>query len=259
MGGNAVSFRPTVTPKPTPADVARADLLRSAQTLEAALRAFMDNARVYMRTADEEELPDEATKTLAPIIAKTASLVVPNLHQKRDEIIYAAENPDWVVSSKTTGPDLIHKNGEGVRELKTSRALRKEGYHVNFSFAFQPRKPNESRETLVKRISKSFDDKVGPGGFAVFRIVNATQDLVVEYKLGNEFLKWYATEYDYKPKSRAFNFGCSRCKDCGAWHRLERLQEYSNKTPLLELDALPDKRIVFETVARDCGVKNAWQ
>lgn len=194
------------------------------------LKELMCNVyeRILNDSIEKESVDDEICDLLRVPICLFAKLVVPDIHQKVNEIVYADRN-DLTVNKKQHGADLFQTNVEtGQRshvEHKKSRCPRR-GRRCNFNWRLPPaRLPKEERR---KKLLKSISEKTGgPEGHAVLEIVDGMDRLLHSYKLAGSFLLGYFSRIELG-KSDNHNMGCARCSRCRKFHRMEKLQLYNN-------------------------------
>jgi hypothetical protein len=182
------------------------------------LRLELESSGVDDVDDDKTPIPKEITELIQVELCRFAKMVVPNIHQKIDEIIEKANLPEFVVSDKANGADLINSKTDSHREIKTS-VLTKEA-RCNFMFNVPSGTTNENRTLLEQSIrEKTKNDK------AVFIIKNKKAKEIARYEFGCEFLVWYVGHFpSFSEKTTKINFGCSRCKKCKSFHRLDHLK-----------------------------------
>lgn len=186
--------------------------------------------KVYKRIREESknETVDETICDILRVpICLVADIVVPDIRQKIHEIIYANEH-SLSVNKNQYGADLFKidasSGDESHIEHKTSKCLRNR--RCNFNWPIPPaRLPKEERR---KRLLKSIAEKTGgPEGHVVLEIVNGVSRPIKTYKLSGRFLIDYFSRLQLG-ECNNHNMGCNRCRKCGEFHRLQKLQIYSN-------------------------------
>jgi len=217
------------------------NLVRLAKELETAYQEVRKDARERGLTSPDEE----ARAILAAPLCRFVKLLVPDAHQKIDEIVFAAEHPELAVSSHQHGADLSNAKGENF-ELKVSICKGK-AQHCNFNWPI-PTGANESERR--KKLLASVKSKVtGAGGKAVFLVKNGIGDEISRFELSAGFLLAYFGRVKIGSCDK-HNFGCARCKVCKKFHRMEKIQEAS-----VQYDKDPNSvtwNEVFEVTQSQC-------
>lgn len=185
---------------------------------------------VHDRLIDEckdGETVDEAACALLQLpVCMLARLVVPNFEKKANEIIYACQN-DLLVNQAQHGADLLTRGANGAKshiEHKKSQCTRSRRY-CNFNWPLPPAHlPAEKRRQ--KLLLSILEKTGGPEGHAILEVVSGLGKVIASYKLSGAFLYQYFSRVALG-KSDVHNMGCARCKTCGGFHRVQRLQHYS--------------------------------
>lgn len=184
------------------------------------------------------------------VFADVASIVVENIHQKRDEFIYAEAHPEFEVSRLTTGADLVHRETGEKRELKVARVTRADA-QVNFQFSFTAQRRGETLVQFRTRIADGMEAKIGPG-IAAFIAKDGLGRVKKEYEISGEFLRNYVnTLPGLKASTVKINLGAPLCRDCGECHRVKKLADLSKKD-WLELTAEESESVHARTPTH-CG------
>lgn len=229
----------------------RDDRLREKfEAAKLALEELRNEIYDYVDAKEVDKLPPWVQKEYGPILGDVASIVIENIHQKRDEVMYAAAHPEFEVSVKTTGADLINPLTDEKRELKVAR-VKKSSKRANFTFSFSERKRGETIPEFRARIVRDISSKLGTNELAVFIIKDWLGRTKKEYQLSGIFIHFYIMMNPAIPK-RAINLGGPICKDCGECHRLEKLQRYDQTGDPLEFEQADWTEIFADTPA-NCG------
>ncbi len=179
-----------------------------------------------MKTDEEaESVKREVGKDLSVILCKMVTLIIDNAHQKMEEIIVADEKK-WTVNDKTYGADLYDEKGNPI-ELKVSKGKAKTNYKTNFNWPVP--KPEldvkERRPMLLKQVKEKTggSDEIG----VQFVAKNSRNSVINVYEFSGKFIYSYFAYLpdNYFPKCDKYNFGCTRCKKCEKYHRLEYLKQ----------------------------------
>jgi hypothetical protein len=209
-----------------------------------------------------ERPPTEVIECLTVPVCLLAKVLNPDVRQKLDEFLYSSTHPELKVNTHQQGADLIDPLTGSATELKVSTCIQnpkpakqKDGKMktpkpkaaVMWPIPkLDPKKPQERRKKLLKGI----EAKTKSGG-AVIRVVNGMQKLLKEYTLSHEFLMGY---FERVPlgDSPSHNMGCLMCPSCKSFHRLDKLQSFSNNIPKTE----EGWKAVFAKVKIDCKKKD---
>jgi hypothetical protein len=167
---------------------------------------------------EEESVHDAVASRLTVPLCKLTRLLVPNVNQKIDEIVYAAEH-GLEVNQGSKGVDMKDAQGRRI-ELKVSCVREKAGL-CNVNWPLPPATLGEAERRL--QLIASTKEKVGDGGYAQIVIKNKTGKDIASIRLDGAFLIEYFSRLPL-PTSNNHNMGCTRCKVCKLFHRLEKLQ-----------------------------------
>jgi hypothetical protein len=167
------------------------------------------------------ESPDQkVVDILAVPLCKIVRLLIPSVHQKIDEIVYAEEHK-LVVQEKQHGADLKGSDGKSI-ELKTSKCTVRSP-NCNFNWPLAACKNEVERK---EKVLKSIKEKTGNGGEAVLIVKDGLDREIAKFRLSGVFLHEYFSRLTLG-KSPNYNMGCKRCGTCLKFHRLEKLQAAS--------------------------------
>lgn len=186
----------------------------------------------------------------APLCRATRLVVGPNAHTKLDEIIFASTTSSKLTVSKhPNGPDLLDVDAGEHHELKTS-ICRTRGGRCNLNWALPPSTlaPDARRERLLATVRR----KVSEHGSAIFQITDGLGRELVTYRFSRAFLLGYFSELRITPNARTHNFGCSRCVDCGRFHRLDKLERFAQQ---FATDKNIEWKAVFSPTPTRCFAK----
>ena len=189
---------------------------------------------------------------IAGPLCKLTKTIEPNAGKKIDEIIYAYEhkNQNITVNDKQHGADFIEQNG-GHTELKASTCKKKKnGVRANFCWPLPKGKTEEERRT---KLLDSVKEKT-EGGMWIAVATDGVQRTLQEYKISHEFLMAYFTRVKFK-NCNVHNMGCTQCKTCKHFHRLLKMQQYSDMMQKDKLKDLTEEQWthVFEKTKSDCN------
>lgn len=220
----------------------------------------MDNittlrATLLLVIADVEKLPADDRgpyiETLSVLLCRLVKLLVPNSHQKLDEILLADEL-HLQVNPHPNGADLLDTEGNAL-EVKTS-VLGKDGRcNFNWGLPRAPKKTPKDQYVTVRRarLLESIRTKTkGRGALLVIKDCHAVT--VKRVELSHAFLMHYFALVPLDSYTTTnHNMGCTRCKQCGGFHRLEKLERASKN-----MDSVKDWAVfVTERVQAQCGGK----
>lgn len=183
---------------------------------------------------DDENVSDEIVQILQAPLCLLTKLIVPNVHQKVNEIIYISQQmktedtlllnqqqhgADITLLSKKTGCSASIEHKRSICKSKTGRC--------NFNWPLPSRNlPTDERR---KKLLQSIRNKTGgKEGHAILEVVNGLGKPLASYKLSGDFLLGYFSRIALG-KCDNHNLGCSRCKKCEDFHRLKKFQWLSNK------------------------------
>jgi len=188
-----------------------------------------------LKTSEEkEEYVASLNEALEYELCKLTLLAVPEATTKIAEIVYAKEM-DHEVSDKRNGADMFTKDGSRL-EHKLSKVTQKTNYRCNVNIPFPKADTQEERRT--KMVDSINEKTKGPSGGMVIQIAcKNTGETMHEYFLSNLFLTSYfedlATAKFPGPKVSNVNWGCSRCKKCKTYHRLDEMKKMDEKLSVL--------------------------
>lgn len=191
------------------------------------LAALMDSLRedVTQAYATEGEVGDDIKVTMEGSLARLAKVIIgKNVHKKIDEIAYAAENPQLGVTVNPVphGHDFVDAEGRRCELKVSTTSAPKRRSNVNWAV------PSGATEAERRaKLLASIRNKVGDGGYARIIIKDGNQKTLFEYTLDGGFLMTYFNEITLGCGTH--NMGCTACKDCGSFHRLDAIQDASNK------------------------------
>jgi len=174
--------------------------------------------------ASKEPIDPQIVALLQVPLCRLTKMLVPNAHTKMDEIVYAADH-NLELNSATHGHDLRDKQGNHI-ERKVSVCTTRANY-CNFNWNI-PQAP--TLEERRKKLLESIKEKT-QGGFASLEVTDGDGRRLAEFTLCEGFLLEYFARITIE-KSNNHNMGCSRCKTCHKFHRLEKLQAASNGYPI---------------------------
>ena len=164
------------------------------------------------------ERPDpELVDILGAELCRLVKLLIPNVHQKLDEFIYAQEN-NLKVNEVQHGADLIAKD-DGLWELKVSTVKKTTKSRCNFNW---PIVKNANADVRRKKLLANIKEKTQGGG-AILIAKDSLQKELAEYKLTHDFLMEYFKQLELTDCA-THNMGCEQCSVCKGFHRLEKLK-----------------------------------
>lgn len=184
------------------------EIATASQAIEALNKVLM-----YCESLNEEQFGG-AKSCLSLPICKLAQLLVDN-HQKINEIVSANEQGFSVCKNKH-GADMTDTNGRKIEHKMSTCTSARPRCDATIHFP---------KNSDIKKISESIRNKMA-GGYLWIEIRDGRAKHLHSYKLSCEFLVEF---FKILGPRKSFNFGCSRCKDCGDFHRLRRFQEASDK------------------------------
>ena len=223
---------------------------------------YIEKLNKALLSSGLERPPQSVIDKLTVPVCLLAKILHPDVRQKLDEFLFASTHPELQVNTHQHGADLIDPITDSATELKVATCIQnpkptkqKNGTMKTPKPAIavmwpipkpNPKNPEERRKKLLKSIKEKTDS-----GGAVIRVVNGMQTLLKEYRLSHEFLMGYFERVKLG-NSPAHNMGCLMCPSCKSFHRLDKLQAFSNKLPKTE----EEWKKVFEEVASDCKTKS---
>jgi hypothetical protein len=104
--------------------------------------------------------------------------------------------------------------------------------------------PEKRREHVVNGIK----EKTKKNGYCIIRVTDGLQRELFTYRLSHKFLVGYFEHVELKGSTH--NMGCLQCRDCGDFHRLRKLESWSDH---LDLTPIKDWKDVFKKVKINCG------
>jgi hypothetical protein len=170
---------------------------------------------------ETESVSKDVVQLLAAPIGRLTKVLIPNSHQKLDEVIFASEN-NLTVNSHQHGADLFTAEGHPM-ELKISVATKSNGYTAQFNWPV-PGKGSSAAERR-KRLLASIANKT-KGGFATLIIKNGLSRELGHYTLCYQFLHEYFTRITIG-KSDKHLMVAKQCRKCKKYHRFEKYQAAS--------------------------------
>jgi hypothetical protein len=195
--------------------------------------------KLLLRSGDERPPQHVVDQVLVPACLLT-KILAPDVRQKLDEYLFAAQNSSYRVNTNQHGADLIDKDTGSSTELKVSTCIVNPPARHNKHGKFVKPVPKASvmwpmpkydskgdQKARRKKVLESMRAKTDSGG-AIIRVVNGMQALLKEYHLSHAFLMGYFKRADLGT-STAYNMGCPLCKHCNSFHRLDRFQKYSDR------------------------------
>lgn len=208
---------------------AATDILRDTARLEELRDTLLAISSAWRQASrDDDAACSNVVRILQSTLCRLTLQLVPNAHQKLDEIVYVADHPEYTVSEETTGADLTTDDGRRF-ELKVSvRRAKKHAHACNFNWplASSSKAAMQSMEARRELVVQNIRNKVRGGG-AIMVVVDRRRNPVVQFELSEHFLDGYFQRIHLTSSNRVHNMGAPRCKDCGLYHRLDKLHRYS--------------------------------
>jgi hypothetical protein len=191
-----------------------------ARKLADDLRAlYADLQREAVRTGTDT--PAGVFAVLAAPLAQLTKMIIPDVHQKIDEIIYAAEH-GLAVNPHQHGHDLADAAGRHI-ELKVSVA---KGRWPKCNFNWPVPKGATPTERRTKLLA-SVEEKTR-GGHAVLEVRSGAHALLATYTLSSAFLAAYFARVPLGAADK-HNMACEQCKTHGTFHRIAKMQAASER------------------------------
>ena len=230
------------------------------KTLKYAKKAakYIEQLNHALLSSGLERPPQAVVDCLTVPVCLLAKVLNPDVRQKLDEFLYASNHPELKVNTHQHGADLIDPATGSATELKVATCIQnpkpvkqrngemkapKPKAAVMWPIPKpDPKNPERRRQKLLKSVEK----KTKSGG-AVIRVVNGMQKLLKEYTLSHSFLMGYFARVPLGVCS-AHNMGCLMCPSCKSFHRLDKLQEFSDNMPKTE----EEWKAVFLGTSIDC-------
>lgn len=221
---------------------------------------------------DYKQLISEINPIVAVELCRFVKLFIPNIGQKIDEIIKAEElnvkrqqgtkrisqeyteaPTTFFVSPKQHGADLVELNNSNGKkqshlEIKASTVTEKK-WKCDFMWNVPSGSSvDEQREKLIKSVTEKTRN-----GRAIYRILDGRTNVIKEYEFESEFLVEYFKHINITDKTTKYNMGCERCKKCGSFHRLDKIEKFQ-KTFLRQAKTLSKEQIteLFEITRSQC-------
>lgn len=185
--------------------------------------------------------------TLSPHLCRLTKILVPDAHQKMDEIIFAHDH-NLILNTHQHGADMFDEKGNSV-EHKGSVCTKANKYTAHFNWPVPAGKTLEDRR---KNLLKSIKEKCS-GGYAILQVKNGIGTLLHEYSLSFYFLYNYFERITIG-KSNKHMMASEQCRSCKKFHRLEKYQECSNKLKK-NPNATIDWDKIMETTKSQCKHK----
>jgi len=213
------------------------------QRRAAALALELESFRQALIAAGGDAPDPALVKIIAVPLCKLVKMTIPNAHQKLDEVVFGAEN-GLDVQEHQHGADLKDADGNSF-ELKVSVCTKK-NRKCNFNWNIPRGKIAEVRRF---KLLASVREKTGGGG-AILRVVDAFGALIAEFKFSEAFLLAYFNRLAFGASGN-HNLGCTRCRTCDGFHRLEKLRGANDIFALAEPWKV-DWTAVFAPTAAHC-------
>jgi len=183
--------------------------------------AYEEAAAEYATSGgDQEAVASKFSAAVGPV-GRFIKAVVPNFHQKLDEVIFAFDN-EMTVNPHQHGADLYDKDGSSV-ELKVSKSTTR-APTVHFNWPMPAGKTVEERRS---NLISSIVEKTEKNGYAIFIVQNGIGVEIVRYTLCQAFLVAYFTRASLG-KSNNYCISSDRCRTCKGFHRIEKYQAASD-------------------------------
>jgi hypothetical protein len=184
----------------------------------------------HLRAHPDYQLSPDLVKKLVPM-AVLLKIAMPDVQQKLNEFIFAAENPNLTVNKHQHGADLKDKRDNSSVEHKVS-VVTKTKPRCNFNWPIpKGATEQERRANLLESIRTKTK-----GGKAVLQVKNGLDTELTSFHFQCEFLMEYFSRITLG-ESNNHNMGCTRCGDCGDFHRLRALADLQQKPPALRTEA----------------------
>lgn len=233
------------------------------------LNDLMKEIRIEIQsdTKNSETLIKGVREDIQYELCRFAKMMVPNIHQKIDEIIEVddrrtkakkslsdknnnnnnnSRETNIRVSDKSNGADLVNDETDEHSEIKVSILTKEKRCNIMWNIP--------SGDTLSERrnkLIKSAETKT-KNGKAYFIIKSKSAVELKRYEFGSLFLQEYFKYYDFNDKSSSINFGCTQCKSCGSFHRLDHFKEEEAKFERDKL-AYVAKAHLYDVISSDCN------
>jgi hypothetical protein len=179
-----------------------------------ALRTLLVSTHELITKSGATEVDPVIYEMLAVPLCRLAKIIIPDINQKVDEIVYAADH-NLQVNRAAHGADLHDADGNHY-ELKVS-VCKQPLKRCNFNWPV-PKGGNEADRRA--RLLASVREKV-KGGYARFIVRNGVGADLFTYTLSEEFLVGYFSRIRLG-KGGNHNMGGEYCTRCECFHRLIR-------------------------------------
>jgi len=187
----------------------------------------------------DDALDPAVLKLVAAPLCKLTKMIIPNVHQKIDEVAYADDHM-LIVCEDQHGADLHDSEGNSF-ELKVSVCTSR----ANFNWNIPAGTTSKNRRSLLKSVETKTE-----GGGAIFVVKSKSSKLLAEYKFSSAFLLAYFARVPLG-SSKNHNMGCKQCTNCRKFHRLDKLQQ--NNDLFEENPGGVDWNSVFAPTAANCS------
>ena len=241
------------------------------------LNDLMKEIRIEIQsdTKNSETLIKGVREDIQYELCRFAKMMVPNIHQKIDEIIEVddrrtkskksskdkncndddddnnnnksnSHEKNIRVSDKSNGADLVNDETDEHSEIKVSILTKEKRCNIMWNIPAGDT-TNERRNKLIK----SAETKT-KNGKAYFIIKSKSAVELKRYEFGSLFLQEYFRYYDFNEKSSSINFGCTQCKSCKSFHRLDHFKEEETKFNK-DTKAYVAKAHLYDVISSDCN------
>lgn len=247
------------------------------------LNDLMKEIRIEIQsdTKNSETLIKGVREDIQYELCRFAKMMVPNIHQKIDEIIEVddrrtkakkssssssnvnnddnnsndnnnnitksnSHEKNIRVSDKSNGADLVNDETDEHSEIKVSVLTKEKRCNIMWNIP--------SGDTILERrnkLIKSAETKT-KNGKAYFIIKSKSAVELKRYEFGSLFLQEYFKYYDFNEKSSSINFGCTQCKSCKSFHRLDHIKEEETKF-YKDPKAYVAKAKLYDIISSDCN------
>lgn len=232
---------------------------RNGETLEKAraLAVFIEDFVREIQDVDDKLVLTEVQKVLGAPSGQLALIAIPMI-EKIHEVVYTSGKPNLQVCDGRRGADLRDTSNGASIEHKSSRYNPNTGacnFNFNLPFIAHETPGGDSEQARRKKILQSIAKKTKNGGI-IFVAVDDKQVVMKEYHLSHTFAMEYFGRIKFKPSSRNHNIHSYLCQDCGEFHRIKKLEDFSR---LRETRALTESEwgLVLRRTARNCGTKSS--
>jgi hypothetical protein len=221
------------------------------------LVSLINDVQKILKSDNERVIPMIYTQLAGPL-CKLTKTIEPNAGKKMDEIIYVYEHMNSVtgknlhVNDKQHGADILDDNGN-VMELKVAICKTKGKANFNWELpSTKSLKEDEKREKLLKSVEEKTK---GIGCMLVVK--NGVQETLQQYELSHDFMMGYFKRIKFG-KSNVHNMGCVKCKTCSHFHRVQKMEMYSNYMKTIENKDLSETQWehVLSKTKSDCKGTN---